>query len=257
MGKERLIILLLLSSLSFPALSFAETIILKSGEEIEGKVIEKTDKYIKIDFEGVQLTYFFDDIKTIEGEEITKEDSKAEPVSKSEKAPKLNVYSKAAFDQYTNTEYGFSLEKPSDWLIDDKINKLPVTPEGWSELTRVCSLSARNKYGFPNVAVVFSQPKAQISADDLVVNMPLEAGSFIQKPSVITINNTKVVKFISDVVGDFPENKHAIIENYIFLVADNGFWVNMISFSDEYEHYKPIFEKIAESFEIIGSSAAK
>jgi hypothetical protein len=256
MGKERLIILLLLASLSFPALSFAETIILKSGQEIEGKVIEKTDKYIKIDFEGAQLTYFFDDIKTIDGNKLLKEDLKAESAIKPGEIPKPSVSSENVFVLYTNTEYGFSLKKPSDWLIDDKIIKLSVTPDG-SELTRVCHLAARNKYGFPDVGVVFSQPKAQNSADDLAANMAAGGGSFIQKPSVITIDNTKVVKFISEAVGDFPENKHAIIENYIFLGTDNGFWMNMTSFSDEYENYKPIFEKIAESFKILDSSAVK
>jgi hypothetical protein len=40
-------------------LCFAETIVLKSGKTIEGKLIEKTDEHIKIDFQGVPLTYFF------------------------------------------------------------------------------------------------------------------------------------------------------------------------------------------------------
>jgi hypothetical protein len=46
---------------------FAETIITKSGKTIEGKLIEKTDKYIKIDFQGVPITYFLDEIESIDG----------------------------------------------------------------------------------------------------------------------------------------------------------------------------------------------
>jgi len=49
---------------------FAETIVLKSGETVEGKLIEKTDKYIKIDFQGVPLTYFFDEVKSIDGAKL-------------------------------------------------------------------------------------------------------------------------------------------------------------------------------------------
>lgn len=32
---------------------YAETVLLKSGKSIEGKLLEKTDKYIKIDFQDV------------------------------------------------------------------------------------------------------------------------------------------------------------------------------------------------------------
>ena len=46
----------------------AETITFKFGKTVEGKIIEKTDKYIKIDFYGVPLTYFLDDIESINGQ---------------------------------------------------------------------------------------------------------------------------------------------------------------------------------------------
>ncbi|MEW6009010.1 MAG: hypothetical protein AB1629_05180 [Candidatus Omnitrophota bacterium] len=49
---------------------FAETIILKSGKIIEAKIIEKTDKNIKVDFYGVPLTYFLDEIQSIGGAKV-------------------------------------------------------------------------------------------------------------------------------------------------------------------------------------------
>lgn len=52
-----------------PAL-FAETIVLKSGKKMEGKIIEKTNKYLKIDFYGVPLACYFDEIESINGEPI-------------------------------------------------------------------------------------------------------------------------------------------------------------------------------------------
>lgn len=70
MAKKILTILALVISLYFPALIFAEIIVLKSGQSIEGKLIEKKDKYIKIDFQGVPLTYFFDEIDSIDGKKI-------------------------------------------------------------------------------------------------------------------------------------------------------------------------------------------
>ena len=49
---------------------YAEIIVLKSGKKIEGKIIEKTDEAIKIDFQGVPLTYYLNDIESINGNKI-------------------------------------------------------------------------------------------------------------------------------------------------------------------------------------------
>ena len=45
----------------------AETILLTSGKTLEGKVIETTEEYIKVDFYGVELTYELKDVETIDG----------------------------------------------------------------------------------------------------------------------------------------------------------------------------------------------
>lgn len=50
--------------------AFAETILLKSGQKIEGKITERTDKYIKVNFADVTLTYFLDDIASIDAEKV-------------------------------------------------------------------------------------------------------------------------------------------------------------------------------------------
>lgn len=50
-----------------PSLLFASNLKLKSGQEVEGPLIEQTESYIKIDFMGVPLTYFMEDIDTIDG----------------------------------------------------------------------------------------------------------------------------------------------------------------------------------------------
>ncbi len=52
-----------------PALVFAETIQLKSGKTIEGKIVERTDKYIKVDIGiGMDITYFLDEIENTKEE---------------------------------------------------------------------------------------------------------------------------------------------------------------------------------------------
>jgi len=57
-------------SMFFYANVFAETILLKSGKKIDADITEKTEQYIKIDLAGVPLTYFYEDIDTIDGEKI-------------------------------------------------------------------------------------------------------------------------------------------------------------------------------------------
>lgn len=56
--------------LLFVPFIFADTIVLKSGKVVEGKITEKTDKSIKMDIEGVAITYYLDSINTIDGKAI-------------------------------------------------------------------------------------------------------------------------------------------------------------------------------------------
>jgi tetratricopeptide (TPR) repeat protein len=64
-GKKILLILLLV--LYFPLPVFAETILLKSGKIVEGEVIKKDDKCMQINSQGVLLTYYRDEIASIDG----------------------------------------------------------------------------------------------------------------------------------------------------------------------------------------------
>ncbi|MCF7871102.1 MAG: hypothetical protein K9L95_03845 [Candidatus Omnitrophica bacterium] len=69
--------------ISFIAIaSFAETIQLKSGKIIEGKIVEETDKYIKVDSGvGVAITCYIDEIEKINGSEIKTTDINAKDFS--------------------------------------------------------------------------------------------------------------------------------------------------------------------------------
>jgi hypothetical protein len=46
---------------------FADTILLKSGKVAEGELLEKTDKYLKINAQGLPITYFSDEIESVNG----------------------------------------------------------------------------------------------------------------------------------------------------------------------------------------------
>jgi len=80
---KKSVIPLLVLWLFFPFISFAETVVLKSGQTIEGRIIERTDEYIKVDFQGITLTYFLNEISSIEG---LKDSSKPKAISLSEES---------------------------------------------------------------------------------------------------------------------------------------------------------------------------
>ncbi len=47
---------------------FAEKIVLKSGNILEASIIEKGELFFKVDFNGVPVTYYFDEIDSINGQ---------------------------------------------------------------------------------------------------------------------------------------------------------------------------------------------
>ncbi len=66
---NRKVVVLTLCLLFVSLFAFAETIELKSGKTITGEIVERTDKYIKVDTgTGRDITYFLDEIETIRGE---------------------------------------------------------------------------------------------------------------------------------------------------------------------------------------------
>ena len=49
----------------FSLAAYADIIVLKSGKELEADIIERTDDHIIVDFHGVDLTYYNEDIAEI------------------------------------------------------------------------------------------------------------------------------------------------------------------------------------------------
>ncbi len=64
-------IILYLINLFISGLCIAETIVLKSGDRIEANIIEKTDKFITIDYKGISISYYIFEVKSINGEDVS------------------------------------------------------------------------------------------------------------------------------------------------------------------------------------------
>lgn len=85
---KKVLSILFLFTICLPVFVFAETIILKSGQKVEGKILEKTDKAVKIDFYGVPIKYNLEDIESIDGK--SSDLTKMEPQSGESAVPVIN-----------------------------------------------------------------------------------------------------------------------------------------------------------------------
>ncbi len=100
--RAKTILVVFLAAIFTASPLFAETLILKNGQRIEGKIIEKGKDSLKIEFEGVKLVYFNSDIKSIlddSGKEITglaeSKPAQAEIASQPSSAPALSPVDEA------------------------------------------------------------------------------------------------------------------------------------------------------------------
>ena len=172
---------------------FAESIVLKSGKTVEGRLIEKTNKYIKIDFQGVLLTYFLDEIESIDGAKINSVVSndinnqhsgitKENNISSTDLSADLTQNKEASFDlEKANEVYKEGLVFLQSGRIDEAISKLseaillsPIS-DLMSYLARGQAYALKNDYenaigDFTKCIDGFGQPK-----DSLEVILPKDS----------------------------------------------------------------------------------
>ncbi|MBU1726786.1 MAG: hypothetical protein KJ880_04065 [Candidatus Omnitrophica bacterium] len=65
------VLLLIVAMLLAVSFLYADTLTLKDGKQIEGKILERGNDSVKIDIAGVEVTYFNDEIDKINDENIT------------------------------------------------------------------------------------------------------------------------------------------------------------------------------------------
>lgn len=64
---------------AYSGIACAETVVLKSGKTIQGKILEKTKDYIKVDYKPSPVYYNWDSIDTIDGQPVPGRQQKAAP----------------------------------------------------------------------------------------------------------------------------------------------------------------------------------
>ncbi len=108
-----------------------ETIHLKSGKDISGKIIERADDHIKLDVEGVALTYYFDsinnieDVKNIPAPVVTEPPHKEEiPVSVPVSRPIPQSEKDIKYQDYIKADYSPGIDLSTDQIVIDPTHAL-------------------------------------------------------------------------------------------------------------------------------------
>ncbi len=121
---KRVVYLAFIALLVAPGL-YAETLTLKSGKIVEGKIVEKSDNFIKIEIEGIPLTYYLDQLDLIDGQKVVLPVAKSAETVTGQDSPSL------AKQQVVAVE-----ESPSDKLSIVEKEMLKKIEDAQSKVTR-------------------------------------------------------------------------------------------------------------------------
>lgn len=282
------VIWILINFLIFCPFVHAETIYLKSGKTIEGKILEKTDKYIKIDFQGVRLTYYWNEIDHVKG----LEDKSIHPIIGSR-----TELSESATNVYFDKEYGIRLVFPVEWKVksgkalreqksvemgkkltaenlashgQDEPGFCPLTKDketmskliGGMKDSALSSLPlvSAHKYD-PNTVDENSNPYMELTVRKASSNEPLEDAKLVVQLSVkmfqcrfieniqnVDINGIKGIR----AAYEMQTGQGSRIEACCFLVSgDKIYGLAFTCPSADFEKLKVDFDEVVNSFEII------
>lgn len=255
--------------LSVAPFCFAETIYLKSGKIVEGKLIEKTDDYIKIDFQGVSLTYFLDEIEAIDGLKLDYSNNKKQ-------------------NYYVNEEYGISVTGPKGWykisgeeLIKIKKEANEAFLKDWNEKHKddhkaiefgKAFIDSQDNFG-KSLCDFFKEPKTpnkfiphislgilykigslkDINSEYELINH-LNSKQFFPSQKLISpveeviINNKKVVTYTVEVQTQLQSVSIEVKQRH-YLFLKNNFIIDLSceAKKEEFNDNLPIFEKVINS----------
>ena len=210
----------------FNSISFAETIHLKSGRKIEGKIIKRTDEKVRIEFQGTVLTFWSDEIERIDngGSQAQGQSSQVDsPITQEE-----NLYQKAVSK--------LKEQPPGSGFYIHQI--LPdIVQNGWKEDPRVIALLNNNQeaidlfkeainqdggYLFGNNKEFLNTKLAthnQFAAINLFRLMLIQASDYTAKKKYTDAQDNYLdnVKFLKNLCAKEPKLMLIVIYRQIFL----------------------------------------
>ncbi|MEW5897360.1 MAG: tetratricopeptide repeat protein [Nanoarchaeota archaeon] len=249
-------IILLLSLIFITSFAWAETIKLKSGKTVEGKITERTDEYIKVDIVGVPISIFTEEIEGIDG------------YDNEFKAVTRNKISEE--DWYKNDEFKIKIKIPQGWQFCDK----DTNPQDFFGFLSSPQL-------IPQSIAVFSDGKLSKASTRAYVQFTIFKDKPLSNEEFVFINskNAKKMeasnpnieieelynsieldgkKFIRYIVHFSPPGED--VETYVYYYLLKGDYWYTITYQTEkskYAQYKYIFSDMVASISVEEFSEAE
>lgn len=233
---------LLIFLLLFAGNSSAEKVYLKSGKVIEGEITEKEEQYIKINYNGVNLTYWLDEIERIGNQNSPSEVGISELIS-SDSSEKF----------YYDKERNLKIAIPTGWVVIDKSNPKELAKEVSSNVTGIICLFKQDfNLNTPLIVVSINFPSQEYNTIEnyAVVlkerNLDRQRNSpgmeIIENAEVINLGNNKCIKTVIKLNNDVNVYYNFLDGKIVYSVSGN-------SLASEFEDYKDLFEKIAATLQ--------
>ena len=233
-------IFMFITALLVPGKVSAETVYLKNGKVINGKIVERTDKYIRIESDGARDIRFTDEIERIE-------EAGAPVAAKTQQAA---VVSAAEGELYINEKVGFEIRAPVGWFKEISIPNLQTYQkhaQGKGEaampalfintlsMDKATMISLKDALGFSRFSMqTWEEARAKI----------------IEAPHEIEVNGIKGARFVVEkVYADGQGNKRVI--EYKFLKGDVAISISCLDRLPASDENVKDFETAANSFKFI------
>lgn len=244
----RTIILSSLVLIGFSCLAHADTVYLKSGKVIEGKIVKETEDFIKLKTSGFLLTYFKDTIKKIDREqspdllsETTEGDNERPKKPKIEDGVPQKEFFMRAYD-----DSSLSMLLPAVW---EKLDRNLYPFDSFADrVIRVFSHKAAYDVGFVVVGQK-SRPSTPMSYGEILAYVVEELGkaSFHSRPSVVYLSGERVVTFVRKAKYN---DKSILINGIVFFRGKNWKTVEIAFEEKDFLAYGHALKKMRNSIRL-------
>jgi hypothetical protein len=266
MDKQLKAFLLLAILVSLPIFSYCETIKLRTGKTVEGKIIDKTDEYVKVNVAGVDVKYYSDEVDTITGS----------PTAQPKKI------TSGEWRAYQDKENNFSISVPSSWVMvtgkecrkiaNEKLDEEFANDPKWKgktfentefekqlkeglmmTLVPVMAFYEKNapdllESDIPNISITMNNNSQDtiesIEEMNAITSKCRPDIRFIEKSHRVNINGANGVKRI------MFDPKGFLISECSVLLGTRSVRIRCVAKNDAVDKYKAIFDKAINSFNI-------
>ncbi|UCC94566.1 MAG: hypothetical protein JSW40_07085 [Candidatus Omnitrophota bacterium] len=254
METKTFAVLLLLIVLYMSQCAFAETIVLKSGKTVEAKIIEQTDRFLKIDFHGVAITYYLDEVESIDGKKLSFQKEPKEKLGPGDKLF-IDLDKEVRIDQRPT----FAMEELSPegiYTVADVTMRF-IPPSGWKRRVQDSSSSAREiQFSPENFEEIASLHIGVSSASAFLI---LDASMFLEnimrevskdpnviEKEVISLAGTKALSVVTSYSGIKTKQIQFVKDAHMFTFA-------FVAQEKNFDRWLPSVSQSLETFDIVSS----